>query len=121
MKPQEKERLRIRRHKRVRSKVSGTPERPRLSVSRSINNIYAQIIDDERGVTLASAGTLDKTLRTSLASGGSVEAAREVGRLVASRALEAGITAVVYDRGGNLYHGRVKALAEGAREGGLSL
>ena len=107
---------RLKRHLRVRNKISGTPERPRLNVFRSLSNIYAQLIDDVKGVTLASASTLDKEFN---GYGGNKEAAREVGKLIAKRAAEKGITEVVFDRGGNIYHGRVKELAEGAREGGL--
>lgn len=108
---------RLKRHKRVRSKVSGTPERPRLCVFRSTNNIYAQIIDDVNGVTIAQASSLDKTIT---GNGGNKEAAKAVGKLVAERAAEKKITDVVFDRGGNIYHGRVQELAEGAREGGLN-
>ena len=108
---------RKKRHKRVRARLSGTPETPRLNVFRSEANIYAQIIDDTKGITLVSASTLDKDLKANY--GGNVKAAAEVGKLVAKRALEKGIEAVVFDRGGYLYHGRVKALADGAREGGL--
>ena len=93
--------------------------RPRLSVFRSSKQIYAQIIDDERGVTLAAASTLDKGLRGSLKTGATVDAAKEVGRLVEQRAAEAGVKQVIFDRSGYLYHGRVKALADAAREGGL--
>ena len=107
---------RLKRHKRVRSKISGTPERPRLCVFRSTNNIYAQIIDDVNGVTLAQASSLDKTIT---GNGGNKEAAKAVGKLVAERAADKNITTVVFDRGGNIYHGRVKELAEGARQGGL--
>ena len=107
---------RLKRHKRVRSKISGTAERPRLNVFRSNTNIYAQIIDDVNGVTLVSASSLDKEIA---GNGGNKEAAKEVGKLVAQRAAEKGITDVVFDRGGYVYHGRVKELAEGAREGGL--
>ena len=107
---------RIKRHKRVRAKISGTPERPRLNVFRSATNIYAQIIDDVNGVTLASASSLDKAIE---GYGGNVAAATAVGKLLAERAKAKGIETVVFDRGGYLYHGRVKALAEGAREGGL--
>lgn len=107
---------RIKRHKRVRGKISGTAERPRLNVFRSTSNIYAQIIDDVNGVTLASASSLDKEITV---YGGNKEAAKLVGKLVAQRAAEKGITDVVFDRGGYVYHGRVKELAEGAREGGL--
>ena len=107
---------RQKRHVRVRSKISGTPERPRLNVFRSNANIYAQVIDDINGVTLASASTLDKEFE---GTAGNCEAAKKVGLKVAERAKEKGISAVVFDRGGYLYHGRVAALAEGAREGGL--
>ena len=107
---------RLKRHKRVRAKISGTPEMPRLNVFRSEANIYAQIIDDVNGVTLASASSLDKDIA---GYGGNVAAATAVGKLVAERAKAKGIETVVFDRGGYLYHGRVKALAEGAREGGL--
>ena len=109
---------RLRRHKRVRGKISGTPESPRLDVFRSNMHIYAQIIDDEQGVTLVSASTMDKDFN---GNGGNVEAAAEIGKKVAAKALEKGITEVVFDRGGYVYHGRVKALADGAREGGLKL
>lgn len=111
--------LRKKRHLRIRKKVFGTAERPRLNVFRSLKHIYAQIIDDERGVTLVSASTLSPELRGELKTGGNVEAAAAVGRLVAQKALERGIKKVVFDRGGYLYHGRVKALAEAAREAGL--
>ena len=107
---------RLKRHIRVRGKISGTPERPRLNVFRSNANIYAQIIDDVNGVTLASASTLDKEFEGAT---GNCEAAKKVGQLVAERAKEKGISVVVFDRGGYAYHGRVAALAEGAREGGL--
>ena len=107
---------RMKRHKRVRAKISGTPETPRLNVFRSEANIYAQIIDDTKGVTLVSASSLDKAVE---GYGGNIAAATAVGKLVAERAKAKGIDTVVFDRGGYLYHGRVKALAEGAREGGL--
>ncbi len=107
---------RLKRHKRVRSKVSGTPERPRLNVFRSENNIYAQIIDDVAGNTLVAASSLDKEIT---GNGGNKTAARAVGKLIAERAKAKGINTVVFDRGGYLYHGRVAELAEGAREGGL--
>ena len=109
---------RLRRHRRVRGKISGTAERPRLDVFRSSKHIYAQIIDDVAGVTLCSASTMDKDFE---GFGGNIEAAGKVGRKIAERALEKGIKVVVFDRGGYVYHGRVKALAEGAREGGLQL
>ncbi|HEY8342021.1 MAG TPA: 50S ribosomal protein L18 [Calditerricola sp.] len=111
--------MRKKRHLRVRKKVFGTPERPRLNVFRSNKHIYAQIIDDLKGHTLVAASTLDKELRDQIENGGNVEAAAKVGALVAKRALEKGITKVVFDRGGYKYHGRVKALAEAAREAGL--
>ena len=109
----------VRRKRRVRKKVSGTTERPRLSVFRSNKNIYAQLIDDLSGETLASASTIDSELRDKVASVKKTEAAREVGKLLASRAQSKGFNKVVFDRNGNLYHGRVAAVAEGAREGGL--
>src|ERR671939_1317612 len=105
-------------HKRIRRKVRGTTERPRLAVYRSLNHIYAQVIDDERGTTLVSASTTEKDLRGS--TGGNVEAAQRVGRAIAERALAAGISNVVFDRGGYLCHGRVKALTDAAREAGLN-
>ena len=108
---------RLHRHVRVRGKISGTAECPRLNVFRSTNNIYAQIIDDVKGVTLAAASTLDKDFT---GNGGNKEAARKVGELIAKRAAEKGISEVVFDRGGYIFHGRVKELAEGAREGGLN-
>ena len=107
---------RLKRHARVRAKISGTPECPRLNVFRSEKNIYAQVIDDVNGVTLCSASSLDKAIE---GNGGNKTAARAVGKLVAERAKAKGIETVVFDRGGYLYHGRVQALAEGAREGGL--
>ncbi|MBS4197879.1 50S ribosomal protein L18 [Lederbergia citri] len=114
---QDKNKVRQKRHARVRSKLSGTEMRPRLNVYRSNKNIYAQLVDDEKGVTLASASTLDKDLN--IESAGNVEAAQKVGELIAKRAVEKGYKVVVFDRGGYLYHGRVKALAEAARENGL--
>ena len=107
---------RLKRHARVRGKISGTAERPRLSVFRSESNIYAQIIDDVAGNTLCSASTVEKGFD---GNGGNVEAAKKIGETIAKRALEKGIENVVFDRGGYIYHGRVAALAEGAREGGL--
>ena len=107
---------RLNRHRRVRGKIQGTAQRPRLNVFRSTNNIYAQLIDDVKGVTLAAASTLDKEFN---GNGGNKEAARKVGELIAKRAAEKGITDVVFDRGGYIYHGRGKELAEGARESGL--
>ena len=108
-----------RRHERVRSKVSGTPERPRLCVTRSNSNIQAQVIDDVAGVTLVGVSTLGKEFKATGKSGATVEGARALGEIIGKKALEKGITTVVYDRGGHIYHGRVKALAEGAREAGL--
>lgn len=110
---------RIKRHKRVRNYLSGTPEKPRLCVFRSNKNISCQIIDDVNGVTLAAASSLDKELKDQLENGGNKEAAKKVGETIAKRALEKGIEVVAFDRGGFLYHGRVKELADGAREGGL--
>jgi large subunit ribosomal protein L18 len=110
---------RQKRHLRMRKKVMGTTERPRLNVYRSLNNIYAQIIDDVKGVTLVSASTLDKELKDSIGHGGNKESAKAVGELVAKRALQAGVKKVVFDRGGYIYHGRVKELADAAREAGL--
>lgn len=114
-----KHELRQRRHARVRKKVSGTPERPRLSVYRSEHHMYAQIIDDTKGHTLAAASTLDPAIRAAHPYGGNVEAARAVGRLIGERAREKGIVRVVFDRGGFAYHGRVAGLADAAREAGL--
>ena len=111
---------RKRRHLRVRKKIHGTAQRPRLSVYRSLRHIYAQLIDDTAGQTLVSASTREPSLREQLPVTMNKEAAKQVGELLARRALEKGIENVVFDRGGYLYHGRVKALAEGARENGLS-
>lgn len=111
--------LRKKRHLRIRNKIFGTRERPRLNVYRSLNNIYAQVIDDDAGVTLAAASTLSPELKGKLKSGGNVEAAAAVGELIAKKAVEKGIKRVVFDRGGYIYHGRVKALAEAARKNGL--
>ena len=110
---------RVIRHQRIRKYVSGTPEKPRLCVFRSNKNIAAQIIDDVNGVTLASASTIDKALKESIKYGGNKEAAKVVGEAIAKRALEKGIEEVCFDRGGFLYHGRVKELADGARAAGL--
>lgn len=110
---------RIARHKRVRKNLSGTPEKPRFNVYRSTNNIYVQIIDDVNRKTLASASSLDKDVKGAVEHTGNKEAARKVGELAAKRALEKGIKEVVFDRGGYIYHGRVKEVAEGAREAGL--
>lgn len=111
-----KNEIRERIHLRIRKKLRGTPERPRLAVFRSVAHIYAQVIDDTRGVTLAAASSTEKGV---VPTGGNVAAAKEIGKKVAERAKEAGIGQVVFDRGGYLYHGRVKALADAAREAGL--
>lgn len=110
---------RKRRHRRIRSRISGTAVRPRLNVFRSLDHIYAQVIDDEAGQTIVAASTVDKQLRDDLAGKNKKEQATLVGKTVAERAKAAGISEVVFDRGGYLYHGRIKALADGAREGGL--
>ena len=116
IKKTDKKAMRLHRHVRVRGKISGTPNRPRLNVFRSNANIYAQIIDDVNGVTLVSASTVEKSFEGAT---GNAEAAKKVGQLVAERALAKGIEEVVFDRGGYVYHGRVAALADGARDGGL--
>lgn len=113
---EDKNKARQKRHLRVRNHIFGTAERPRLNVFRSLSNIYAQVIDDVNGVTLVSASTKDKDFQN---YGGNVEAAKAIGEAVAKRAIEKGITEVVFDRGGYVYHGRVAALAEAAREAGL--
>jgi large subunit ribosomal protein L18 len=110
---------RTRRHLRVRKKVSGTTARPRLAITRSARNIFAQLVDDGAGRTLASASTLDNGIRG--AAGDKTAKAKQVGELLARRAAEAGVSAAVFDRGGHAYHGRIAALADGAREGGLAL
>ncbi|HWQ36523.1 MAG TPA: 50S ribosomal protein L18 [Blastocatellia bacterium] len=104
-------------HERIRKRVRGSADRPRLAVFRSLNHIYAQVIDDEKGITLCSASSVEKS--AGAASGGNIEAAKVIGRLIAERAKEKGITSVVFDRGGYIYHGRVRTLAEAAREAGL--
>lgn len=111
--------IRLRKHSRVRKKIEGTTERPRLCVFRSLNHIYAQIIDDIHGNTLVAASTIDEALKGKVAFGGNKEAAKEVGKLIAQKALDKGIKTVVFDRGGYIYHGRVKELADAAREAGL--
>ncbi len=111
----QRDRIRQRIHARIREKLAGTDVRPRLNVYRSLNHIYAQVIDDQKGETLVSASSLSLKLKT----GGNVAAAKEIGKAVAERAVEKGIKKVVFDRGGYLYHGRVKALADAAREAGL--
>ena len=118
-KKRDRNEVRVIRHARVRKKISGTPDMPRLSVYRSLNHIYAQIIDDVKGVTLVSASTVDPALKGQLEDVDKKGAAKKVGKLLGERAVQAGIKTVVFDRGGYVYHGRVQALAEGAREGGL--
>lgn len=108
-----------RRHKRIRKNVMGTPERPRLAVHRTLAHIYAQIIDDTKGITLVSASTVEPDIKGQIGYGGNKTAAKDVGKIIAKRALDKGLNEVVFDRGGNLYHGRVASLAEGAREAGL--
>lgn len=120
IKKQSRNALRIKRHLRVRNKVSGTGSVPRLCVFRSNKHIYAQVIDDAKGVTLAAASTLDKTVSDGLKSTSNKDAAKKVGEHVAKKAISDGIYIVVFDRGGYLYHGRVKALADSAREAGLN-
>ena len=114
-----KEDIRSRIHRRIRKKIAGTPERPRLAVFRSQAHIYAQVIDDGTGRTVCSASSLDETLKKDAKRGANVAAAKAVGSLIATRAREKGVEAVVFDRGGFQYHGRIKALADAAREGGL--
>ena len=116
---QKKTESRNRRHRRVRAKVKGTSQRPRLNVYRSLENIFAQVIDDIDGKTLVSASTIDKEVAKEIGEKNKVDSAKVVGKILAERAKSAGITTVVFDRGGYRYHGRVAALAEGAREGGL--
>lgn len=115
----DKNKARLKRHLRVRKKIQGTTERPRLNIFRSSKHMYAQLIDDVKGVTIASASTQDKELKDGIGNGGNAEAARKVGSLIAERAKQNGVEKVVFDRGGYLYHGRVQALADAAREAGL--
>jgi large subunit ribosomal protein L18 len=115
----DKNKARLKRHLRVRKKIEGTTVRPRLNIFRSSKHMYAQIIDDTKGITLVAASTQDKELKDAVGNGGNVEAARKVGELIAKRAKAKGVEAVVFDRGGYLYHGRVQALADAAREAGL--
>ncbi len=115
----EKNKIRLRKHERVRKKITGNAERPRLCVFRSSKHIYAQIIDDVSSTTLVAASSLDEALKGKLDYSGNKEAAKEVGKLVGTKAIEKGIKQVVFDRGGYLYHGRIKELADGAREAGL--
>ncbi len=116
---QDKEKSRARRHRRIRARVSGSAQRPRLNIFRSNKHIYAQVIDDTTGRTLVEASTLDKEFKDLSESGSTVAAAEKIGSMVARRAIEKGVSAVVFDRGGYLYHGRVQALADAAREAGL--
>jgi large subunit ribosomal protein L18 len=115
----DKNKARLKRHLRVRKKIEGTTTRPRLNIFRSSKHMYAQVIDDTTGVTLVAASTQDQELKAAIGNGGNVEAARKVGELIAKRAKEKGVIQVVFDRGGYLYHGRVQALADAAREAGL--
>lgn len=112
--------VRRKKHLSIRNKISGTADKPRLSVYRSNNNIFAQLIDDVKGVTLVSASTIDKALKANIANGGNLDAAKAVGKALAERAIAKGVTAVVFDRSGYKYMGRIAALAEAAREAGLS-
>ena len=118
--PYNRKAVRQKKHLRIRKNIAGTPECPRLAVFRSLQHIYAQIIDDTKGVTLLSASTLEAPLKGTLDNTGNVEAAKKVGLEIGKKAVEKGLTEVIFDRGGNIYHGRVKALAEGAREAGLN-
>ena len=119
VKKESRAKIRVKKHKRIRNRFSGTPQRPRLAVFRSNNHMYAQIIDDTAGNTLVAASTLEKEVKAELEKTNNVDAAAYVGTVIAKRALEKGITTVVCDRGGYLYHGKVAALAEAAREAGL--
>jgi len=118
IKKKSKNKLRLKKHLRIRKNISGTAERPRLNVYRSSKNIYAQIIDDANGTTLVAASTVEASLKGT--NGGNIDAASSVGKLIAEKAKEKGIETVVFDRGGYIYHGRVKALADAAREAGLN-
>lgn len=120
MKAQERIESRRRVRVRIREKVKGSAERPRLAIFKSGKHIYAQVIDDRKGATVAAASSLEKDMRGSLKTGANVDAAKAVGKLVAQRAVEKGVKEVVFDRGGYRYHGRIKALADAAREGGLN-
>ncbi len=115
----DRKKIRQKKHLRIRKNIKGTSEQPRLAVYRSAKHIYAQLIDDVNGKTLAAASSLEASLRPELKSGGDTKAAKLVGETIGKKALEKGIAGVVFDRGGNIYHGRIKALAEGAREAGL--
>ncbi len=119
IKRQDRKAIKAKKHLRVRKKIFGTPERPRLSVYRSLNNIYAQIINDVTGTTIVAASTIEKAVQEKVAFGGNIEAAKAVGQVIAEKAKAQGVTSVVFDRGGSIYHGRIKALADAAREAGL--
>ena len=119
MKKRSRNDMRVIRHERLRKTLNGTPDRPRLSVFRSLKNIYVQVIDDEKGHTLVSASTLEKSLQPELKGHSNIEAAKVIGKVIAERAKSKGITKVVFDRGGHAYIGKVMALADAAREGGL--
>ncbi|NBD28285.1 50S ribosomal protein L18 [Paenibacillus glycinis] len=115
----DKNKARHKRHLRVRKRINGTTQRPRLSVFRSSKHIYAQLIDDVQGVTVVSASTVDKEVAEQISNGGNIEAARKIGEVIAARAKAKGVDQIVFDRGGYLYHGRIQALADAAREAGL--
>lgn len=115
----DRKKIRRKKHLRIRKNIAGTVERPRLAVYRSLKHIYVQLIDDKTGTTIVSASTLEAPLKGELEYGGNVEAAQKVGRVLGEKALAKGIRQIIFDRGGNIYHGRVKAVAEGAREAGL--
>ncbi|MCK5812178.1 MAG: 50S ribosomal protein L18 [Clostridiales bacterium] len=119
IKKTDKNKLRRKKHLRIRKNINGTSERPRLNVYKSAKHIYAQVIDDSKGITLVSASTLDSALKDKVSNGGNIEAAKAVGQLVAERAVEQGVKIVVFDRGGYIYHGRIKELADAARANGL--
>ena len=119
MKKRSRNDMRIIRHERLRKTLSGTAEKPRLCVFRSLKNIYVQVIDDDKGHTLVSASTLEKSIKPELKGGCNIEAAKVIGKTIAERAKAKGITSVVFDRGGHAYHGKIKAVADMAREGGL--
>ena len=115
----DRKKIRQKKHLRIRKRISGTTDCPRLAVYRSLNHMYAQLVDDTKGVTLVSASTLDGSVKADIDNSGNIDAAKKVGELLAKRALDKGIRSVVFDRGGNIYHGRIKAVADGAREAGL--
>lgn len=117
----DRKKIRQKKHLRIRKQIKGTAERPRLAVYRSLKHVYAQLIDDEKGVTLVAVSTLEAPIKGEVESTGDTEAAHKVGQVLAQKALKKGIKEVVFDRGGMIYHGRVKAVAEGAREAGLVL